>query len=651
MSVERWAMLVILAACSSKDAPRARPDAGPPTLPYGTWPSTITAADVFAGARMPTELTVTEDASWWIQPDGNGHHPLMRRDRQGATTIVAPDVATTAHNYGGGAYVIARDRVIVSSAVDGRLYRVDRMGTVPLTPTGKHAWADCTVDPRHNRALCVHDDSTRTLPVDTIAAVDLDGGVTPVTVLEGHDFFASPRFSPDGDQLAWVSWDFPRMPWDGTDLWTAPVAEDGSLGTPVHVAGGATESVLQPEWSPDGELHYLSDREGAWRLHRVHDGTTTALSPAGGEVLIGRHPPGGVLDAPTYAFTSVLSIVIAYARDGADHLALLETVSGLETPLSSDGDVILALGGGADRALVLKASALGTPELIELDVTLRYSPELVHGRLPVDDPQASPPEVIRFPTADGATAVAYFYPPRGAAVGPAGARPPLIVQVHGGPTARTLPMATPAIQFWTSRGFAVVDVNYGGSVGYGRAYRQRLAGQAGIVDVADCVAAARYLVQRGDVDGERLVIRGGSSGGYTALMAVMGDHGFKSAGAWAAYTDLEALRRDTAASDKFESRYDEMLVGPYPERQADYVARSPIHHPERVTAPIIFVHGDQDPVVPARQSRTMYDALVALGKRTAYVELANAGHASGPERDQAAALDAELAFHRDVLGL
>lgn len=631
----RSAALLALAACASKKAPDASVAAGEP---YGTWSSTVTAADAIAADHPPRELTVTADATYWIAPDRAGKHPLMRRDRQGAITVVAPDVATEAHAYGGGAYALAGDDAIVSNAGDGRLYRVGATATTPLTPEGNHHWADCVHDAARARMLCVHDDATPAIPVDTIDAVTLDGEVT--RLVEGHDFFASPKLSPDGQTLAWVSWDFPRMPWDGSDVWTAPVNADGTIGAPVHVAGGERESAQQPAWSPDGVLHYVSDRGGAWAIYRAD--RADPISPPGGEVLVGWQAPGALLDEPAFAFAGDGHLVFTYVLDGVDQAAVLELASGAARPLGVEG-VTLALAAGGGRVAVVIGHPDRAPTLSEIDLATWKVTEL-------GDPVAAPthvskPETIRFPTDDGAVGEAYFYRPVGAASAPAGERPPLIVQAHGGPTARTTPTYSAAIQYWTTRGFAVVDVNYGGSVGYGRAYRERLSGRAGVVDVADCVAAAHFLALRGDVDRARLAIRGGSSGGYTAIMASTRP-GFRSAAAWAGYSDIEALDRDTAASDKFESHYDEMLIGPYPAMKDVYVARSPIHHPEAIVTPILFVHGDGDPVVPISQSRTLYDALVKLAKPAKMIELVGAGHATGALQDRAKALEAELAWHR-----
>jgi dipeptidyl aminopeptidase/acylaminoacyl peptidase len=550
------------------------------------------------------------------------------------------------HEYGGSAYAVADGVIYASHFADQRLYRMaPGAEPVAITPEAPLRYADGVIDGSRGRWLgVVEDHGGGGEPANLIGAVSLADG-TLERLVEGHDFFASPRLSPDGARLAWLAWDHPNMPWDGTELWVASIGDDGRPTGAEHIAGGVDESIVGPTWSPDGVLHFASDRSGYWNLYRWEDGGARALCPMEAEFAA----PLWMLGRATFGFVSPDEIVCAYSRDGAWQLARLSVPGGelrdLDTPYSSisaldvDGDRVLLIGGASDRPTAVVDLDLSTGETREL----RRSFELA-----LDPRHVSVPEAITFPTSGGAVAHAFFYPPANRDVAaPAGERPPLLVLSHGGPTSATSIALRLTIQYWTSRGFAVVDVNYRGSTGYGRAYRNALRDTWGVVDVDDCCAAAAHLAETGRVDPDRLAIRGGSAGGYTTLCTLAFRDRFAAGASHFGVSDLAALARDT---HKFESRYLDRLVGPYPEREDLYRERSPLAHAERIRCPVIFLQGLDDKVVPPDQSELMVDALRGAGIPVAYVAFEGEQHGFRQASSIERALEAELYFYGRIFG-
>jgi dipeptidyl aminopeptidase/acylaminoacyl peptidase len=460
----------------------------------------------------------------------------------------------------------------------------------------------------------------------------------------GRDFYAAPRISPDGRSLAFLCWDHPRMPWDGTDLFLATFAGDGDVASLRHIAGGETESIQQPSFAPDGMLYFVSDRTEWWNLYRF-TGQVEPLLSRNAEFGV----PPWVFGISTYAFASADRIVCAYNELGTWKLGVLNTKSGVWRATNMPYTDIAYVRAQGDRALFVAASSTEPPAIVRLDLDSSHAQVVrrsVTNSFGVDTVSAA--HAIDYAVPDGERVHAFLYRPQSAlATAPSSERPPLLVMSHGGPTSATSSALNLKIQYWTSRGFAVLDVNYRGSTGYGRSYRRRLDGGWGVIDVEDCVQGALHMVGLGEVDSSRLAIRGGSAGGYTTLCALTFHDVFRAGASHYGISDLELLARDT---HKFESRYLERLVGPYPQARARYRERSPIHHAERLNCPVIFFQGAEDRVVPPNQTERLVQALKARSIPVAYLLFPGEQHGFRRAENVRRALESELYFYARVFG-
>ncbi len=623
------------------------------TAPYGAWRSSVSATRVATASGALGGLVSDGDAIYWVEgrPAEGGRVVLMRwRAASGAVELTPPpwNVRTRVQEYGGGSFAVAGEIVVCSHLPDQRLYRVEPGGTLrPLTPAGPWRFADGVVDARRRLLFCVGEDhGGGGEPENCLVRVDVEQGGSPVTIARGHDFYAAPRLSPDGRRLAWIAWRHPDMPWDATELRVADVDERGALVASRVVAGGGDESVVEPAWTPDGELQFVSDRTGWWNLYRAGPGGVRALCPAAAEFA---RPPW-VFGMSHHCVLDDASVLCAFTRGDGWRVGRCDPRSGrleaLDTPYTEIGSLRAVPGG----AVFVAASPVEAPAIVRLDVE-RGTCTVIRSATgeTIDPVQVSAPEAFVCPSANGRVTHGLHYRPANPHYqAPAGARPPCIVRAHGGPTSSASAALDPAIQFWTSRGFAVVDVDYAGSSGYGRAYRRLLYGAWGVADVEDCVAAARHAVAQGWADQDRLIVRGSSAGGFTVLCALAHHDVFAAGASYYGIGDLEALRRET---HKFESHYDQRLVGPYPERRDLYVARSPLHAAGAITRPVVFFQGLEDRVVPPGQSEAMAAALRARGVEVAYVTFPGEGHGFRRAATIAAALEQELAFYRKTLPL
>ncbi|HHW08477.1 MAG TPA: S9 family peptidase [Firmicutes bacterium] len=650
----------------------------PQVAPYGSWTSPITGDMVAAAGISLGQICVDGQDIYWLEgrPAEGGRGVIMRRLADGRLVEMTPapyNVRSRVHEYGGGAYTVAASCLYFVNYADHGIY-MQPSGEPPhllLAEEGRR-FADLVVDTRHRRLICVCEDHSpgNAEPVNTIVSItpaelaepaDPAGMATVQVLVQGSDFYSSPRLSPDGTKLAWLSWNHPNMPWDGCELWLAPVLEDGSLGPASLVAGSREESIFQPAWGPDGSLYFVSDRTGWWNIYRLDNNQIRAIA-AGAEVQAEAKNltpleaefgmPQWVFGMSSYAGLDAASIACAYTQQGLWHLGRLDVPSGTLTPLDLPFTTFAYLQNASGRAVMI-AGAPDRPDSLIAIAPATGTIEVIRHTAPPSGLSGtagylSQPQAVTFPTAGGREAHGFYYPPHNPDYkGPEGERPPLLVMIHGGPTSAANTSLRWAIQFWTSRGFAVLDVNYGGSTGWGRAYRLRLDGLWGIVDVEDCLNGALYLVRQGLADPERLLIKGGSAGGYTALCALTFHRLFRAGASYYGISDLEALVHDT---HKFESRYLERLVGPYPAALEIYRRRSPLYHAHLLSSPVIFLQGLEDKVVPPAQAEAMVAALQAKGLTVEYITFPDEGHGFRRSENIKKALEAELAFYGRILG-
>ena len=634
------------------------------SAPYGSWPSPWTASRISTAEVRASEVKLDGDRVYWLErrPTEGGRSVVVRRERDGGITDAVPKSAnarTAVYEYGGGSYTVAGNEVCWTEFADQRVWRApaaDASAVLPVTIEGPWRFADLVPDPARRRLYAIQEDrSVEPEPAHRIVAIDLGApapGATPEVLVSGADFYASPAPSPDGSMLAWLSWRHPDMPWDRTELWLADVEPDGTLGNRRCVAGGEqVESIREPRFGPDGALFFVSDRSGYWNLYRLEaDGSATPIAPVEAEV----GGPQWVFGESFYAFAGPDDIVLAANHAGTWKLhrwrhGRLETLSERFTDVryvQADAERVVWSGGSPVEPSAVVASSLREPaagkEAAHVEILKRTS------AMEGESGYLSRPRAIDFTTTNGDRAHGFFYPPAHAEIeGPADERPPLIVLCHGGPTAGASTALNAGIQFWTSRGFAVLDLDYRGSTGFGRVYREKLYGEWGRVEVDDCVAAVRHLAAEGEIDARRAVIRGASAGGYTTLAALAFRDTFRAGASYFGVGDLEALARDT---HKFESRYLDRLIGPYPERRDLYVERSPLHAADRLSCPVIFFQGLEDKVVPPNQAEAMVEALRRKGIPVAYVPFPGEQHGFRRAENIRRSLECELYFYSRVFG-
>ncbi|MEG4943400.1 S9 family peptidase [Microcoleus sp. F4-D5] len=631
--------------------------------PYGSWKSPISADLIVSGTVGLGQIAIDGDDIYWVEgrPSEAGRSVLVRRTPDGTISDVTPhpfNVRTRVNEYGGAAFAVAGGVVYFSHFADQRIY-VQTLDSQPepLTPAANCRYADAIVDKQRNRLICVREDHAgEGEPVNTIVSINLDNGEDIQILTQGNDFYASPRLSPDGSLLSWICWNHPNMPWDGTELWVAEINADGSLGEKYLVAGGVEESIFQPEWSPDGVLYFVSDKSNWWNFYRWQSRTPLNSPLVRGEAEIETSLcemaaefglPQWVFGMSTYAVVSESKIICTYTQQGKWYLASLDLTTNQLTTIETPYTDISSVKARGETVLFLAGSPTESTAIVQLNLaTSQRSILRQSSNLSISPGYLSVPEPIEFPTENNLTAFGFFYPPKNQDfAAPAGEKPPLVVKSHGGPTAATSSSMNLKIQYWTSRGFAVLDVNYGGSTGYGREYRKRLQDSWGIVDVDDCANGAKYLAEKGLVDGERMAIAGGSAGGYTTLCALTFRDVFKAGASYYGVSDVEALTTET---HKFEAHYLDGLIGPYPERKDLYVARSPIHSAERLSCPVIFFQGLEDKVVPPNQAEMMVEILKAKGLPVAYVAYEGEQHGFRRAENIKRTLDGEFYFYSRV---
>ena len=619
--------------------------------PYGAWVSPVSIELVTEAAIGLSGLSVDGQDLYWLEarPSENGRTALCRRRADGEIEDLTPppfSVGSRVHEYGGGAYAVEKSTVVVSERSDGSVWLIEA-GAAPRrieTPEDCR-YADFEFDLPRRRVLAVREDLRARPPSDpkaAIVALPLGPDRAETILVEGPDFLSSPRLSPCGERLAWIAWDHPHMPWDRTRLFVASVTREGTVEAARLAAGETQEAIVQPEWSANGTLHFCSDRTSWWNLYALRGTATESLAPVEAEI----GGPHWVFRQRYYDFLGDGRIVAAIVRDGIRIAVLIADGKIAPLGIGQVHDCPRPLGDG----LAYIATSPAAPPSVDIKPKVDGgAPIVVRAAAPAVVPEEtiSLGEPVEFATRGG-TGHAFWYPPKNRDYkGPLGELPPLVVLSHGGPTSMTTNSFSLNIQWWTSRGNGVVDVNYGGSTGFGRAYRERLYGQWGVVDVEDCAAAANHLVERGLADAARLVIRGGSAGGFTTLAALTSLNLFKAGASFYGVGDLMLLAKDT---HKFESGYLDRLIGPLPQARALYDERSPVNHIDRLTCPVIFFQGEDDKTVPPNQAQTMVEAMAARGLPVAYYSFAGEGHGFRKAETLRRALELELDFYGRVFG-
>ncbi|HEX4299290.1 MAG TPA: prolyl oligopeptidase family serine peptidase [Gammaproteobacteria bacterium] len=613
-------------------------------LPCGSWPSPLTVEQAAGAQKRFLQPRVFGDAIYWLEgrPEEGGRTVLVRH-AQGHRHDLTPrpfDVRSRTHEYGGGAYAISAVGAFFCNQADQCIYKVQDGAPQRLTAPGARRYADLVPDLARDRLICVCEDLEGT-PRDYLAAVSLtDGSITPLA--EGFDFYGSPALAPDGSALAWLAWNHPQMPWDGCELWLAEIGADGALHEPRSIAGGSQESIFQPRWSPDGVLYFISDRTGYWNLYRYAGGDAHEACADPADYGYAQWLSG----MSAYGFLADGALVAVRVEAGRSHPIRIEA-SGRRTPLTAryshiehldaaDGRVVM-LAGAADAAMGVVA---GDGQDFEV---------LSEGGFDWPAGHLSQAEGLRFPTSGGEEAHLWYYPPTHADCSvPEGELPPLILRCHGGPTAMNGDALDPRVQFWTSRGFAFADLNYRGSTGFGRAYRQSLAGNWGVKDVEDSVRAVAQLAALGLADWQRAAVSGSSAGGFTALAAVAFRQVFRACSVQYGISELETAMTDT---HRFEARYGDSLLGPWPEARDLYRARSPLHAAAQIRAPVLFFQGLKDRVVLPDQTERMQKALRANKIPSACLSFAEEGHGFRRADTLRRVLGAELSFYAQVFDL
>lgn len=645
-------------------------------LHYGEWRSPITAQMVANATTSHNQIQTLSDAIYWVETvaEENNRCVIVCQHLDQGQPVGEPEVLTPpefnvrsqVHEYGGGAYLVAHNQesktVYFCNFTDQRVYKQNLSGgaPTPLTPEGPYRYADFCIDSKHQRLFAVRENFTTVekhlsqYPENEIVIIDTETGDTDA-LIKGADFFSNPRISPNGKKLCWLCWSHPQMPWDGTECWVAELNDEGIPISGTKAAGSAEESVFQPQWSPDNVLHFVSDKNGWWNLYRQL-GSQDAEALYTMEAEFGR--PQWVFGQSCYDFDSRGNgnIACCFNQSGYWRLATLEPSHDPETEnpykllcykdtfadigyLKTAGDQCVFVAAFADKAAGIHLFNVDRQE----NTALKNAPPL-----PVGNGYLSAPQGLTFTTTDGSEVHGFYYPATNKDYSTPANRPPLIVKSHGGPSSATSSALDFNLQFWTSRGFAVFDINYRGSTGFGRKFREKLKGGWGKTDVEDCIAAAQYLVAIDKADKNRLIIRGSSAGGYTTLSALTFSDTFKAGASYYGISDIKALAEDC---HKFESHYVQSLLGPLPEQEALYFERSPLHFPDQLSCPVIFFQGAKDHVVPRNQARKMVGVLKEKQLPVAYVEFEQEAHGFRLTDNIIQALENELYFYRRVLNL
>ena len=617
---------------------------------YGSWKSPITSELTSSKSVSLDQVRIFDDTIYWLErrPGESGRCVITSYSNNTRADILPPpfNARSRVHEYGGGVYCVCEHGVFFVNDADQDIYLVTKQSPKRITHSEHLRFADLNFDSEHDRILCICEDhgADDQEPVNSLVSVDTASGAI-TTLQAGYDFYSNPRINHDGTRLAWLCWNHPNMPWDGTELWLASINEQGRLERPVRVAGSECNSVFQPEWSPDDVLYFVSDVSGWWNLARLEPAGSVAITSLKSEFGL----PQWVFGQTTYAFCGNNKIICTHITDGIGQLSLIDLDTLQLTDIDSPQNTFSSICADKATACYIAASENEFSQVIKLD-TIMLDTETIASScsVSIDSAYLSTGQSFSFGTRHADTAYAVYYPPVNHEYeAPPGELPPLLVLSHGGPTGATDAALDLRKQYWTSRGFAIVDVNYSGSTGYGRDYRERLKHNWGIRDVEDVCDAARYFASRAIVDSNRLIIKGSSAGGYTVLAALTFYETFSCGASYYGISDLESLFTDT---HKFEAHYTDQLVGSYPEQKKIYQQRSPINHVDRLSCPVIFFQGLEDRVVPPSQAEKMFNTLKSKGIPVCYVAFENEQHGFRQASTIKTALDAELYFYSVIFG-
>ncbi|GGI74722.1 S9 family peptidase [Shewanella gelidii] len=659
-SIATFMVAVVLFVCVSGCEPKVTPEDIQPLIderselmiaPYGSWQSPLTAQDVYSESNDIKELQSIGDAIYFTESRGAWGREvgIKRLEKDGSVQeIVSPDfnVGSRVHEYGGAPFLAIGNSLFVTKKSDQLLYRLaPNQVDVPLTPYGtRHS--SCLSYTKGSRIICVREDHReKGMPKASLVKINLNFAGEGEPFFSGHDFITSPVISDDNTQLAWITWDYPNMPWDNTQLWLADLDRRGQMQNPRQIKMPKQGAINQPQFSPDGQLFFVADFDNWWNIYRVNeDESVENVYPIQAEFASAQWKLGN----SHYAFEDANTIVAHMVQDGFSQLIRVHVAEHIVEPIATDfGDISHIISGDGSIYFI---GAKITPEKGIYKVSGRgteliYAPDLAK----LDPEYVTRPETVRFKTGENEFAYGYFYAPRNPLyTSPNDARPPLIVMLHGGPTSKSSLSYRSDIQFWTSRGYAIFDLNYRGSTGFGRDYRHSLYGRWGVADVEDATNAVKYLANKGWIDPTKAAIRGASAAGLTVLSTLAHSHVFKAGVSYSGVSDMQQLDNDT---HKFETSYLERLVGPLPQAEQAYFDRSPIHHLDQFEEPILLLQGLKDPVVPAIQSEQIYQALKQRGVPTAYLTFADEGHGYWGIQNRIKSLYAELSFFSQVFGI
>lgn len=625
---------------------------GKKIAPYGSWKSPITSAMVASGLIGLGQIELEDKDVYWceMRPSDKGRHIIVKYSPVKGTVDINPppfNARTRVHEYGGGSYKVVKNEVFFTNFADQRIYRMKHgKNPRPITLETELRHADFEFDSIRERLICVREDHREKdkEAANTIVSMNLEGKKVK-TLVHGNDFYSSPRISPEGKYLAWLTWNHPNMPWDKNELWIGKLNQDGSIGEQIRINKNITESIIQPLWSPDNILHFVSDRNNWWNIYCWKEGEVKTVYPTEAEFA----EPPWIFAQSNYDFASENKIICSFTQRGRWHIAQLNTDTGKLKMIKTPYTYISSLHTICDYAVFIGGSPEEATSIVRLDLkTLNTEVLGRSSKITVDSEYLSQPRPIEFPTEKGLTAYGIYYKPKNKNyTAPPETLPPLLVSVHGGPTAAASTTFSLKTQFWTSRGFTVLAVNYGGSTGYGRKYRERLHSQWGVVDVDDSVNAAKYLIELGEVDEEKLAISGGSAGGYTTINSLTFRDTFKAGASYFGISNLETFVKDT---HKFESRYLEWLVGCYPEKKDLYCQRSAINFLDQLDVPMIFFQGLDDKIVSPNQAELIVKALRKKGRTVAYLPFKGEQHGFRQAKNIKRSLEAELFFYSRIFG-